>query len=35
MDSLNLVFRDENDILDQIYEKQVRLDFYHKDFNFI
>ena len=34
LDSFNIVSRDEDNILDQIYVKQICPDFYHDDFWF-
>ena len=31
MDSFNMVYRDEDSILDQTYQKQICSDFYHDD----
>ena len=32
LDSVNVAYRDEDSILDQIYLKQIFLDFYYEDF---
>ena len=31
MDSINMVNRDENSILDQTFDKQISSDFYYED----
>ena len=34
LDSVNMAYRDEDSILDQIYEKQIFLNLYNEDLNF-
>ena len=34
LDSFNILYRDEDSILDQIYEKQLFSAFYHEDLKF-
>ena len=34
LDSVNMTYRDEDRILDQIYEKQIFWDLYYQDFEF-
>ena len=34
-DSDNMTSRDEDSLLDQIYEKKIRSDFYYDDFNIL
>ena len=35
LDSFIMEYRDEDSILDQMYENQICYDFYHNDFNYL